>query len=198
MSKALIRCAVTVALLTAGTFAWATPAGADVVVPKGACHGEGKWQKAGLNEASADHVPSDVIKVPRKDTVAWTGGIGTAEPGATIADRPIKGSVQIQLPPPVGWVTIDDWGKHTTAAANSGTHSYDFPNVLVGVKMKLQGSHYDNGNLTCKGSVFVQIEGGSNPLKMAGLIGMILFGLLLLYSGRPKFTKDTLTYTETH
>jgi hypothetical protein len=197
VSKALIRCATALALFTAGTFAWAAPASADVVVPKGACHGEGTWEKAGFTQKSGDHVPSDVIKVPRKDTVHWVGGIGTAQPGETIARRPIKGSVQLKLPPPLGWVTIDSWGKSSEAAANSGVHSYDLPNVLAGIKMKLRGEHFDNNTLTCRGSVFVQID-GSNPIKIAGLIGMIIFGLLLLYSGKPRFTKDELTYTETH
>lgn len=167
----------------------AGPAAADVVDPDGACVGSGSWAEGGLSETSTDHVPDDVIKIPRKDVVSWSGAIGDAQLGDEVPRRAIAGKVQIQLPPPIGWVTIDDWGGSSVRAANEGEHDYDLPSVLSGVKMKLRGEHSDAGSLTCAGSVFVEIDGGSNPLMIAGIVGMVLSGGALLYSGKAVFTK---------
>jgi len=56
-------------------------AAADVVNPPGACVGIGHWVKGGFTQTSATHSPSDVITVPRADTVRWAGG----ERGYTLA-----------------------------------------------------------------------------------------------------------------
>ena len=74
-------------------------------------------------------------------------------------------------------------------AANSGDHHYNVPSVLVGVQMKLSGEHSDAGKLTCKGSVYVEITGGTNPLKLVGLGGMAVTFLALVAAGRPAFIK---------
>ncbi len=175
--------AVVVALVaTTGT------AAADVVDPPGACVGSGTWQEGRLPETSTKHVPSDVITIPRKDVVSWSGAIGGAQLGDEVPRREIAGKVELQLPPPVGWITIDDWGGNSVRAANEGVHDYDLPSLLGGVKMKLRGQHSDAGSLTCSGSVFVQID-GSSPLLIAGIVGLVLSGGVLLYSGKAVFTK---------
>ena len=60
---------------------WSHPAGADVVTPPGACVGTAKWQGSGQNESSANHATGDVITIPEKDTVDWTGGQAGFAPG---------------------------------------------------------------------------------------------------------------------
>jgi opacity protein-like surface antigen len=180
---------VLVLLMTAG------PAAADVVDPSGACVGSGTWQEGGFSETSTDHVPDDVIEIPRKDEVSWSGAIGGAQLGDEVPRRDIAGKVELQLPPPVGWITVDDWGGSSVRAANEGVHDYDLPSVVSGVKMKLRGQHSDAGTLTCSGSVFVKVE-GSNPLLIGGIVGMVLTGIALLFAGRPTFTQVGQTFED--
>ena len=189
MAKALIR-AIAVAMIAGiGVVAPVTVAAADVVTPPGACHGAGTWQGAGFSEDSANHVKTDVIKVPREDTVLWSGELQGHKVGDVIPRRDIKGKVQVAMPKPFGLITIDDWGGSSVRAANNGDHHYNVPSVLVGVKMKLSGEHSDGGTLTCKGEVFVEITGGTNPIKLVGLGGMALTFLALVAAGRPAFIK---------
>jgi hypothetical protein len=189
MARALRRCVAAAAIAVIGSWTGATAVGADVVTPPGSCVGAGTWQDGGFSEASTEHVSSDVIKVPREDTVDWAGAIGNAQLGAEVPRREIAGKVEAKLPAPLGWITIDDWGGSSVRAANEGSHHYNLPSVLVGVKVKLRGEHHDAGKLTCEGSVFLQIEGGSNPLKIGAIGGMVVFGALLAYAGKPTFTK---------
>ena len=105
-----VGCRATVGLLLAFGAALAVPgtAGADVITPAGECVGSGRWQTAGLSETSTARVPSDVVEVPRADTVRWSGNIKGYAPGAAGARRAISGEVQLDLP--VGTATIDSWG----------------------------------------------------------------------------------------
>jgi len=166
------------------------PAGANAITT-GDCHGSGHWEKSGQDEDSASHNPSDVISIPRADTVDWQGALDNHQLGDTVARRDISGKVELELPKPLGWVSIDSWGGSSVRAANAGKHSYNLPSVLTGVKLKVHGVHRDAGVVTCEGSVFVKVAGSatSNPLLFAGIGGMVLFGGLLLFAGRPVFTK---------
>jgi len=164
----------------------APAAGADVVTPPGACVGSGAWQRSGQQETSTDHDPSDVIEVPRSDTVRWAGNVKGFALGAEGPRRDISGEVQLDLP--IGSVTIDDWGGSSVRYANEGEHEYDLPNVLAGIKMKLHGEHRENGKVVCAGSVFVKIDGTSPLLIVAVGLGVVAL-LLLFVAGRPVFKK---------
>jgi hypothetical protein len=163
-------------------------ASADVVTPPGACYGTGHWEGSGQDESSKDHVPSDVIKVPREDTVDWVGGIGDNKPPAEGPQRPIAGAVQLQVAGK--WITIDSWSKPGSKLANSGKHHYNLPSVLQGVKMKLKGFHAE-ASVKCAGSVYVQVEGSAtgNPLFWAGGALAVVMAGVLVYAGKPTFTR---------
>lgn len=184
------------ALVAGSCLGLATAAGADVVSPPGACTGTGSWQEGGISEASVDHVPSDVIEVPRSDTVSWFGSVGDATLGEEVPRREISGEVQIDLP--IGTVTIDDWGGSSVRAANEGTHSYDLPELVIGIEMALHGAHRENGSEVCSGSVNVVVDGGAfdNPLAYAGLAGMVISGAALAFAGRATFTKVAPTFED--
>jgi opacity protein-like surface antigen len=164
-------------------------AAADVVSPPGACMGSGAWRTSGQQETSAAHRKSDVIKIPQADTVDWQGSERGFAVGSAGPRRDISGKVSVVLP--MGTATIDSWGGSSVRYANTGTHAYDLPKALVGLKLKLKGSHKDGGVTTCKGSVFVRVEGSatSNPLAAAGAAGLALSGGALLFAGRPVFKK---------
>lgn len=181
---------VTMAVICAvGPALYPASAGADVVSPAGACVGSGKWQRAGLSETSTAHQPSDVIDVPQADTVEWAGNIKGFAVGTLGPRRNTSGSVQLDLP--FTSVTIDKWGGSSVRYANAGTHKYDLPSVLVGIKMKLHGQDIENGSVLCAGSVFVRVKGKafSNPLLWVALGLMVVSGGVLLVAGRPVFSK---------
>ena len=173
----------------AGTIGSMPMAAADVVSPPGSCAGTGTWEQARFTERSVAHAPSDVIKIPRADTVRWTGRIRGFGLGATGPRRDIAGAVQLELP--IGQVDIDTWDKSSVRFANTGEHKYDLPSILIGVKMKVKGYHKDNGRTTCSGSVYMQIEGSAtkNPFTWVAIGGLVISGGLLLYAGRPVFKK---------
>lgn len=187
-SSGLLRLLGVVALTTALVVP-ARPAGADVVTPPGECVASGHWQKAGLDEASGDHDPNDVIEVPRADTVAWQGNIKGYALGADGPSRAIAGAVKLDLP--IGDATIDSWGGTSVRYANEGEHKYNFPSVLTGIKMKLHGEHRENGSVLCSGSVYVKIAGSvwSNPLAYAALGLLVISAGMLFFAGKPVFKK---------
>ncbi len=175
--------------VTAACLVPAAPARADVVTPPGQCVASGVWQKAGLVEASGDHETSDVIEVPRADTVAWKGNIKGYELGAAGPRRAIEGEVELDLP--IGAATIDSWGGDSERYANEGVHSYDLPSVLIGIEMRLHGEHRENGVVVCSGEVNVKIAGSiwSNPLAFADLGLLVISAGMLFFAGRPVFKK---------
>lgn len=177
------------ALLAA--FLAAGPAGADAVSPPGSCVGSGRWERGGFTETSTQHQESDVIKVPRADTVMWAGNEQGFALGSQGPRRQINGEVDLTLPPPFGQVKIESWGGSSVRYANTGEHAYDLPGVLVGVKLQLSGFHQDGGRTTCSGSVFVEVTGSalSNPLTYGGLGLLVVSGGMLFFAGRPVFRK---------
>jgi hypothetical protein len=168
----------------------ARPAGADVIDPEGKCFGAGTWTEEQVSRDSTMYDPSDTVEVPQADTVHWQGNIQGFDAGSEGPRRRISGEVELDILG-LGAVTIDDWGGSSVRYANEGDHEYDFPSVLVNVKMKLQGEHREapeaGGAFTriCGGSVYVQIEGStfSNPLAIAAIPGLALTLLLLIWSG---------------
>lgn len=162
------------------------PAGADVVSPPGACVGTGTWQDAGFTETSTDHVPSDVITIPRADTVAWAGGVGAVDAPAG-EERAISGEIRVEVP--WGSVVIDDWDGESENYSNSGDYEYDLPTALIGIEMTLSGVHREEGAEVCTGSVGMVVEGSmtSNPLAIGAAIALVasLAGMVVAARGKP-------------
>jgi hypothetical protein len=168
-------------------FVAASPAGADVIDPEGACQASGTWQDEGVTRASADFSSDDVVVIPQEDSVGWEGGVGGAAPGETGPERDISGEVEVDVAG-VTAITIDDWDGPSELYGNSGDYEYEVPDVLVNVKMKLQGEQREEGSTVCSGSVYIKVEGGtfSNPLAIAFLVLMVLTGAGLFYAGSVK------------
>jgi hypothetical protein len=164
----------------------AGPAGADAVVPAGGCYGTGAWTKGGFTKDSRTEAKGALIKIPQSDTVQWTGGVGNAAPGTEVAEREVEGAIQIQ----VGgqWVNVDSWGPEPgISAGEQGSHEYNVPSVLIGIKIPLRGFHKEQGTQVCEGDVVVKVEGSatSNPLTWGGVGGLAVSGGVLYYAGRP-------------
>ena len=165
----------------------AAPAGADVIDPSGACQASGTWENEGVRRASGDFVPDDVVIIPQEDVVAWEGGVGGATPGETGPERDISGVVEVDVAG-VATIPIDDWDGPSELYGNSGTYDYEVPDILVNVKLKLQGEHSEAGSKVCSGSVYLQVEGGmlSNPLAILFLVLMLLTAAGLFVAGSVK------------
>lgn len=161
-------------------------ASADVISPPGECVAAGHWLNSGQTESSTTHNPGNVIKIPAKDTVQWAGNIKGYALGSTGPRRQIAGSVDFELP--IGSATIDSWGRSSVRYANTGQHKYNLPSILKGIKMKLQGSHSENGKVLCSGSVYVEIS-GTSPLVWGGVGLLVISGGMLFFAGRPVFRK---------
>ncbi|GEM_PF-3095101 len=182
-------------------FGVTTAAAANANAIDGPCFGSGVWENSKLAEQSDKHNQGDTITVPQKDTVHWFGNENGVPLGQDGPVRSISGSVDLDLP--IGTVTIDDWKNPpngSTAYANEGEHKYDLPSFLVGIKMKLHGSHSENGKVVCSGSVYVKVKGSavSNPLFWAGVALTVIAGGAFFFAGRPVFTKVRPTYDDVH
>ena len=151
----------------------ATPAGATV---SPACSGTGDFLKSGHHYTAAD---AGVDKIPRKDDVKWAGQItGVA------GEQSYSGHIEVELPPPFGTVTVDDWSGTTDSTGNSGTKHYDIPGfVPANVEFAVKGAH-TQGTVTCTGSVKVVLEGSTfGPFSLATLALTLLCGAGLVLAG---------------
>lgn len=167
-------------VLLAGT----PPAAADLAEPAGACVATGTWDAGGFTVVSTEADPADVIEIPRADELTWTGQVIGPDPGSP---RPIAGSVSLQLPPPLGRITVDDWSGTTTNVGASGTQSYDLPGLVpAGLVFTLHAEHQENGQMFCSGTARLRIAGGAfdSPLVWVGLVGTALSAGLLTLVGR--------------
>lgn len=180
----LARAAAAVALVAGCVLVSASPAAAELVDPPGSCVGTGAWSEGGFAVDSSSADPSEVIEIPRSDSVAWTGLVNGPEPGDP---RPIAGSIALQLPAPLGYVTVRDWSGTGINISSSGTQSYELPSVVpAGVVFTLRGQHLENGAVFCSGTAQLRIAGGvfDSPLIWIALAGTVLLGVLLLLTGR--------------
>jgi hypothetical protein len=182
ISRAIATAGFVAALVLLG----AAPAHGNAVTT-GDCRAEGTWEGSGQVEKSEDLAPGEVITIPRKDTVDWVASLDDHQPGDEVPARRVSGSVQIEI----GGTgqAIDVWESDSTKAANSGSYHYNLPSVLVGIEMPLRGQHFENGELVCEGNIVVVVEGSafSNPLTFGGIAGLLIFGVMLIYSGRPVY-----------
>jgi hypothetical protein len=125
-----------------------------------------------------------VYEIPRKDTVSWVGSV-ELPPGT------YSGLVSVDLPPPIGRVTIDSWSGDSQTTGNEGAHSYDLPSLVpAGVTFRVRGAHTDD-NGTCSGFVDLKIEGGpfDSPVAPIGLAGTAVTGAALLALLKPLFKR---------
>jgi hypothetical protein len=162
----------------------APPAAADLAEPAGACAGTAAWRDAGVAVDSAAADPADVVEIPRRDVVEWSGRVAGPEPGAA---RPVAGAVGLLLPPPIGLFPVNRWDGPATAVAAAGAEAYDLPALVpAGVVFTLGVEHREDGEVFCTGTAHLRIAGGAfdSPLIWVGVVGVLLFGGLLLAAGR--------------
>lgn len=84
----------------------------------------------------------------------------------------------MELPYPIGSVQVGNWSSSGTLTKNSGTYEYDFPSIISGFEVTVEGKHWEGtltqaGSPTCTGDVTLTIE-GTNP------IGFIAGGLSIV------------------
>jgi hypothetical protein len=162
----------------------AAPAVADLIDPPGACVATVAWQGGGPKIVSTERSPDDVVEIPRKATVDWSGRVVGPQAGV---ERAIDGEVFLDLPPLLGGITLGDWAGRTSDVDKSGTYDYDLPSIIpAGVVFTVVGEHAENGKVHCDGEADVMIKGGpfDSPLIWAALGGLLLFGLLTALAGR--------------
>lgn len=169
------------------------PAGADVVTPPGACTASATWT-TGLEEGgpftvdTANLQPTDVITVPRRDTVTYTATANGVAPG----ERQVSGRVSVRLPWPLPEITIDSWDGTATEATASGQKTYDLPSFTPrNVELEIRGVHRENGVEFCSGTVKAKLEGRplDSPITYGAIAGTALTGIGLLAAGRPKWKR---------
>jgi hypothetical protein len=162
----------------------APPAAADLAEPAGACAGTATWREAGVAVVSTAADPADVVEIPRRDVVEWSGRVVGPQPGAT---RPVAGAVGLRLPPPFGLLPVNRWDGPATAVEAAGVEAYDLPALVpAGVVFTLGVEHREDGEVFCTGTAHLRIAGGAfdSPLIWVGVVGVLLFGGLLLAAGR--------------
>ncbi len=152
----------------------ATPAAAVV---SGPCDGSAEWMGVTppLEVVASDVEPGEVVVIPRSGTIEWTGVIDIPEPSSP---RDASGHVDVKLPSPFGLVQVGTWSTSGTLIANSGTYTYDFPALLSGFEVTVQGEHWEgtltpSGDPTCSAEVTLSLE-GTNP------VGFVAGGLSLV------------------
>lgn len=139
----------------------AAPAGAALT---GACKAQGTVVSPGHPTRTYDPKLIDKATVPRKGDVHWQASTGVS------GDRAATGEVRVKFPPPVGKVTVGEWGKNGKKVgrpANSGTYHYSLPTLIAGIKVPVSGEHHEPG-INCYGAVVVSVEGHS-PLAWVSL-----------------------------
>ena len=130
------------------------PAGASLGDP---CQASGTIKNVTYNPKTQDKAT-----IPRKGDVKWQGSV----PGA--GDRQIEGKVFVKIGP--AKVNVGSWGGPSGLHKNSDTYHYDFPNLLVGLKVPVSGHHAEPG-INCSGTIIVQLAGRklSNPALYGSL-----------------------------
>jgi hypothetical protein len=184
-----VRLAAVVVLVGLLSVAFPQAAAAEIVSPAGACTATATWTTGGRTAASQQLKPSDVIEIPRKDTVSWSAAVVGPTAGTP---RAVSGRVSLRLPPPFGAVDISRWSGPSAVTTQSGSYTYSLPSLVpAGVVFRLDAAHDEAGKQHCAAQVGLRIAGGpfDSPLTYVGL-GLLLgstVALLLLgrSAGRP-------------
>jgi hypothetical protein len=167
--------AIAAALLASGP----APAAADLSNPAGACVVTTTWGEGGTTMNSAVMEPTDVIVVPRAETMRWSARVNGPAEGTV---RSVMGSIALVLPAPFGTVTIDQWSGSTGKIETSGTKS--LPDLLpAGATVEMRMEHREKGDLFCTASARLRIAGGPDPIAWVSLALTLLFGSLLVLVG---------------
>jgi hypothetical protein len=161
----------------------AAPAGASLT---GACQASGTLVSAGTPTRTYDPKTVDKATIPRTGDVRWRVAVGAS------GDRAANGEVGIKFPPPIGVVTLGEWGKNgkkVGRSANSGMYHYGLPSLLAGIKVPVSGEHHEAG-IDCAGQVVVQIKGRS-PLVWVSLALTLVtvLNLALVMRAKPRYLK---------
>ena len=175
LTRTLLMTATSVTVLALW---FGAPAAAEV---DGSCSGSGTFQGAGI---TVDAAETGTIVVPRGDTVEWQASLG-GPPGE------FSGSIWVELPPPLGRLTLDSWSGDNDRANRRGTRDYDLPSVIpAGVTFDVVAKHTDD-NGVCMVSVSVEIDGSpfDSPITWVSLGGTVAFAAGTGAALRPLFRK---------
>lgn len=176
------RAVVLVGMVLAALLTMALPAGATV---SGPCDGSAEWpnESPELEVVASELEPGEVVIIPLAGDVIWTGLI-MIEPEPT-SPRPVSGDVKVRLPSPLGSVQVGNWSSSGTLTGNSGSYEYDFPSILAGFEVTVEGQHWEgtlepSGPPTCSGDVTLALA-GTNPVGFiaGGLSVVSLMGAYL-------------------
>lgn len=152
----------------------------------GPCTGSGVVTGEGESAGTTYNAKTvDKATIPRAGTVAWEGSNGTQ----SSKERLAVGEVQVGFPPPIGKITVGEWGKDgkkSSKSGNSDVYEYDLPSVLAGIDIPVSGSHSEPG-IKCSGSVVITID-GTSPLAIASVVFTVVSvaGLYLSIKARPR------------
>jgi hypothetical protein len=138
--------------------------------------------QAAATTVDARVTDDEPIEIRRADSVLWEGSVSIDG-----VDRPASGYVAIDLPPPLGRITIESWTGPTSVSARSGTYDYDLgPWIPAGAPVRVFGEHRENG-LRCSGSVIVAVAGSpfTSPVTYAALGATALVGFAFIRLIRP-------------
>ena len=143
-----------VATMLAGLALCVAPHAAGATLT-GPCSGTGTLRQTGRTYNAANVT---LVKIPHSGDVDYVGR--TQASGKRLA----VGQVSLSFPPPIGKVSLGDWGKDgkdTGSSGKSGHYHYDITKLLAGIKFPLSGYDKEPGLALCKGSVVLQIDGTS-------------------------------------
>ena len=147
----------------------------------GACRASGTLVSPGTPTRTYDPKTVDEVTIPRKGDVHWQASTGVS------GDRTATGDVRIEFPPPIGKVTIGEWGKNGKKVGrpgNSGVYHYSLPSLIEGIKIPVSGEHHEPG-INCAGAVVVQVKGRSPLAWVALALTLVTVMNLALVMPRP-------------
>jgi hypothetical protein len=173
--RRLVRIGVAALCMLVSVVAFASPAGAKL---DGKCVGRGT-----IDGKLYDPKVQDEATIPRKGKVLWEGSTGVAKKRRTL------GEVQVDFPPPIGPVTVGEWGKDgktSSKPGNTGTYTYDLPSLIAGVEIPVHGTHTEPG-IRCSGNITVKID-GTSPLAWGSLAltFVSITGVFFAMQAKPK------------
>lgn len=161
-----------------GTLLWPSMASAEIT--EGSCAGKLDFVNGtkddGPFSVDASQPASQVVAVPRSDTVKWSGST-PAQSGD------YKGSIRAELPFPFGSVEIDSWEGQIRTNSNSGIRDFDLPSFVPGgTEFVLSAEHTDSSG-TCAGKVTMALEGGPFGSFITWLALVVTIALIILFGG---------------
>jgi hypothetical protein len=164
----------------------AAPAGAALAGP---CSGQGTFavgsKESGKGPFVAEKIPaSEVITVPLKDSVTWSGSVAVAA-----GQRNINGFVAVKLPWPFSGFTVDSWNGPSSKVENNGVKSYKLPSLIPrDTEFKVYGAHHDANGVICTGFVRIKVEGSyfDSFLTWIALAATLIFLILFYLTGKAK------------